>query len=60
MGSGSSLRDYMRFSWCLFLYQVAANVIEPGENALVLNTGYFGDSFTDWCVPTRHYSLVTP
>ncbi|KAF9564277.1 PLP-dependent transferase [Agrocybe pediades] len=31
--------------------QVAANVIEPGENALVLNTGYFGDSFTD-CLET--------
>ncbi|PPQ79672.1 hypothetical protein CVT25_003246 [Psilocybe cyanescens] len=31
--------------------QVAANVIEPGEDALVLNTGYFGDSFTD-CLET--------
>ncbi|KAF8899590.1 pyridoxal phosphate-dependent transferase [Gymnopilus junonius] len=31
--------------------QVAANVIEPGENALVLNTGYFGYSFTD-CLET--------
>lgn len=28
--------------------QVAANLIEPGENALVLHTGYFGDSFADW------------
>ena len=25
-------------------------MVEPGENALVLNTGYFGDSFADWCV----------
>lgn len=24
---------------------VAANLVEPGENALVLNSGYFGDSF---------------
>ncbi|KAF9471725.1 PLP-dependent transferase [Pholiota conissans] len=31
--------------------QVAANLVEPGENALVLNTGYFGDSFTD-CLET--------
>ncbi|PWN27393.1 PLP-dependent transferase [Jaminaea rosea] len=26
---------------------VAANVIEPGEEALVLNSGYFGDSFAE-------------
>ncbi|CAG8667978.1 28241_t:CDS:2 [Dentiscutata erythropus] len=25
---------------------VASNLIEPGEDVLVLNTGYFGDSFT--------------
>ncbi|KAI0794015.1 PLP-dependent transferase [Fomes fomentarius] len=31
--------------------QVAANLLEPGENALVLNSGYFGDSFTD-CLRT--------
>lgn len=30
--------------------QVASNLVEPGETALVLNTGYFGDSFADWCV----------
>ena len=30
--------------------QVSANLVEPGENALVLHTGYFGDSFADWCV----------
>ena len=29
--------------------QVAANLVEPGENALVLHSGYFGDSFEDWC-----------
>ena len=28
--------------------QVAANLIEPGDNVLVLNSGYFGDSFADW------------
>ncbi|KAK0550477.1 hypothetical protein OC845_002627 [Tilletia horrida] len=26
---------------------VAANVVEPGEEVLVLNSGYFGDSFAD-------------
>lgn len=26
---------------------VAANLVEPGENVLVLTTGYFGDSFAD-------------
>ncbi|KAJ7576836.1 PLP-dependent transferase [Mycena floridula] len=31
--------------------QVAANLIEPGENALVLHSGYFGDSFSD-CLQT--------
>lgn len=30
---------------------VAANVVEPGENALVLNSGYFGDSFAE-CLET--------
>lgn len=27
--------------------QVAANITEPGDNALVLHTGYFADSFAD-------------
>ncbi|KAI0272689.1 PLP-dependent transferase [Gloeopeniophorella convolvens] len=31
--------------------QVSANLVEPGESALVLNTGYFGDSFAD-CLQT--------
>ncbi|KAI0060929.1 PLP-dependent transferase [Artomyces pyxidatus] len=31
--------------------QVSANLVEPGEHALVLNTGYFGDSFAD-CLQT--------
>jgi alanine-glyoxylate transaminase/serine-glyoxylate transaminase/serine-pyruvate transaminase len=31
--------------------QVAANLIEPGEEALVLHTGYFADSFAD-CLET--------
>ncbi|SCZ87499.1 BZ3500_MvSof-1268-A1-R1_Chr2-2g04965 [Microbotryum saponariae] len=30
---------------------VAANLIEAGQNALVLNSGYFGDSFAD-CLET--------
>ncbi|KAG6865332.1 hypothetical protein C0991_003432 [Blastosporella zonata] len=31
--------------------QVAANLVEPGENALVLQSGYFGDSFSE-CLQT--------
>ncbi|KAJ3784368.1 pyridoxal phosphate-dependent transferase [Lentinula aff. detonsa] len=31
--------------------QVASNLVEPGENALVLHSGYFGDSFAD-CLET--------
>ncbi|TFK51664.1 PLP-dependent transferase [Heliocybe sulcata] len=31
--------------------QVASNLVEPGEDVLVLNTGYFGDSFAD-CLQT--------
>lgn len=27
----------------------AANFVEPGENVLVINTGYFGDSFANCC-----------
>jgi alanine-glyoxylate transaminase/serine-glyoxylate transaminase/serine-pyruvate transaminase len=27
--------------------QIASNLAEPGDNALVLHTGYFGDSFAD-------------
>lgn len=30
---------------------VASGLVEPGEHALVLNTGYFGDSFAD-CLET--------
>ena len=30
--------------------QVAANLVEEGEEALVLHSGYFADSFADWCV----------
>ena len=35
--------------------QVASNLVEPGESALVLNTGYFGDSFADWYVHVRWF-----
>lgn len=27
---------------------VGANLVERGEDALVLNTGYFGEAFADW------------
>lgn len=30
---------------------VGANLIERGDEALLLNTGYFGDSFAEWYVP---------
>ena len=42
-------------------FQVSANLVEPGENVLVLNTGYFGDSFADWCAYIRNLcpSLLT-
>ena len=42
--------------------QVSANLVEPGENVLVLNTGYFGDSFADWCAYIRNFctSLLAP
>lgn len=29
---------------------VGANLIERGDEALVLNTGYFGEAFADWYV----------
>ena len=38
--------------------QVASNLVEPGEHALVLNTGYFGDSFADWCVHSPQFRFV--
>ncbi|KAL5513178.1 hypothetical protein ACEPAH_3576 [Sanghuangporus vaninii] len=31
--------------------QIASNLVEPGESVLVLNSGYFGDSFAD-CLQT--------
>lgn len=40
--------------------QVASNLVEPGENALVLNTGYFGDSFADWCAHVDRFCLQEP
>ncbi|KFH40305.1 Alanine--glyoxylate aminotransferase-like protein [Hapsidospora chrysogenum ATCC 11550] len=36
---------------------VSANLIEPGENALVLSTGYFGDGFAD-CLTTYGASVT--
>jgi len=39
--------------------QVASNLVEPGENALVLNTGYFGDSFAD-CLETYGAKVDSP
>lgn len=38
--------------------QVASNLVEPGESVLVLNTGYFGDSFADWYVYTTLSHLL--
>ncbi|KAF8998568.1 PLP-dependent transferase [Cyathus striatus] len=36
--------------------QVAANLIEPGENVLVTATGYFGDGLRD-CLQTYHANV---
>lgn len=36
--------------------QVAANLVERGENALVLHSGYFGDSFTE-CLETYEVNV---
>lgn len=36
---------------------VASNLVEPGEHALVINTGYFGDSFAD-CLTTYGASVT--
>ena len=40
--------------------QVAANLVEEGEEALVLHSGYFADSFADWCVPSSALSFGWP
>lgn len=40
---------------------VSSNLVEPGEDALVLNTGYFGDSFSEWYVYLKKkFSLIFP
>ena len=46
VGRSTSLESLVWFN----VLKVASNLVEPGERALVLNTGYFGDSFADWCV----------
>lgn len=33
--------------------QVGANLVEKGDKALVLHTGYFGDGFAEWYVLQR-------
>ncbi|KAH7105836.1 PLP-dependent transferase [Auriculariales sp. MPI-PUGE-AT-0066] len=38
--------------------QVSANLIEPGEDVLVLNSGYFGDAFAD-CLQTYRAKVTT-
>ncbi|KAK2593401.1 hypothetical protein QQS21_008889 [Conoideocrella luteorostrata] len=37
---------------------VAVNLVEPGENALVLSTGYFGDGFAD-CLTAYGANVTT-
>lgn len=37
---------------------VGANLIERGEEALVLNTGYFGDAFADWQVFSGSFGYI--
>lgn len=43
-----------------FLRKAAANLVEPGEIVLVLNSGYFGDSFADWRVKVDVSYLYDP
>jgi len=40
------------------MLQVSANLIEPGEDVLVLNSGYFGDAFAD-CLQTYGAKVTT-
>ncbi|CDO75828.1 hypothetical protein BN946_scf184951.g26 [Trametes cinnabarina] len=47
-GSGTLGWDQVHLPSCT---KVSANLVEPGENVLVLNSGYFGDSFAD-CLRT--------
>lgn len=56
-GSGTLGWDQVGIQICVttnrhivIAWQVSANLVEPGENALVLNCGYFADSFADWYV----------
>lgn len=49
LGSGACYSVYRGNEGANFR-QVASNLVEPGENALVLHTGYFADSFAEWCV----------
>lgn len=52
-GSGTLGWDMVRRIPCLCRdpadsVKVAANLVEPGEDVLVVNSGYFGDSFAEW------------
>lgn len=46
----SELFHFLHKHILINIYKVASNLVEPGENALVLHTGYFGDSFQEWSV----------
>ena len=40
--------------------QVGANLVEPGDRVLVIQTGYFGEGFKEWCVyPLRRVRIYT-
>lgn len=47
LGPGPS-GNYPPHLFFLTFGQVSANLVEAGDDVLVLNTGYFGDSFADW------------
>lgn len=47
LGPGTSGKYPLHLSFLTF-DQVSANLVEAGDDVLVLNTGYFGDSFADW------------
>lgn len=50
LGSGEFYQDMLSTLTPNSSDKVGANLVERGDNVLVLHTGYFGDGFTDWCV----------
>lgn len=43
-----SERQAFQNAHVLYSFKAAANLVEHGESVLLLNSGYFGDSFAEW------------